>query len=119
MSRRFVVKYTAFDALPAAVSVTSIVTNVENTDSCSYHIQFANPASGTFKVQAKNADLRTDQAALAWYDLNFGASLTITAEIDVQIVLNELPFKEMRLVWMPSSATGTMSAYLLMKVKGA
>jgi hypothetical protein len=120
MSRRPVVKYIAFDALPASAAQTQVVpTNVENTDSCSYHVKFSAPASGTFTVQAKNADLRPDQASIAWYDLNFGSPLTITAETDVQIVLNEMPFKEMRLVWTPSSASGTVSAYLLMKAKGA
>lgn len=120
MSRRPVVKHIAFDALNAAVAQTqNPVTSVENQDTASYHVKFSAPASGTFSVQARNADLRPDQAALAWYDLNFGAPLTITAESDVQIVLNELPFKEMRLVWTPTSASGTMSAYLLMKAKGA
>jgi hypothetical protein len=121
MSRRPVVKYTAFNALSAAATQTqSQPTNVENTDTASYHVKFSAANSGTFRVQARNRDLLPAEDILnTWYDVNFGSPLTITAETDVQIVFNELPFKEIRLIWEPSAGSGTVSAYLLMKAKGA
>ena len=118
MSRKHVVKYHSMSNLPAGSAQVSSETNVENLDSCSYHVKFASAASGTFKVQARNADLKTTDTT-AWYDVNFGTPLTISSETDVQILLNQLPFKEVRLVWTPSSASGLMNAYLVMKTVGA
>jgi len=121
MSRRPIVKYTAFDALSATTAKTQAQpTNVENTDTASYHVRFSAANSGSFRVQARNTDiLPAADLAPTWYDINFGAPLTVTAETDVQIVFNELPFKEIRLIWEPSAGAGTISAYLLMKAKGA
>lgn len=121
MSRRPLVKYTAFDALSAATAQTQIYpTNVENTDTASYHIRFSAANSGTFRVQARNRDvLPAADLAATWYDVNFGSPLTVASETDVQIVFNEMPFKEIRLIWEPSAGAGTISAYLHMKGKGS
>ncbi len=118
MSRKHVVKYQAFTDLSASVSQTSAPTNVENTDGVSYHVKFSSPSSGTFSVQARNADLKSTDT-VAWYDLNFAVPLTVTSETDVQILLNSTPFKEIRLVWTPSSGSGLINAYLVMKTVGA
>lgn len=87
-------------------------------DTCCYHVKFAAPATGEFFVEARNADTESYDTS-NWFEVNFGAELTITAETDVQILLNELPFKEIRLKWVPDSASSTMDAYLVMKAKGA
>lgn len=118
MSRKHVVKYIALDAVLASDPQLTLATNVENTDGVSYHVKFDAPATGTFVVEARNADVKATDTG-AWYPVSFGTPLAIIAELDVQILLNLTPFKEMRLVWTPTTASGNMSAYLIMKTVGA
>lgn len=114
MGRKSVVHgHKMLDAVSASASQTSESTNVEQVDKLSIHCLFTVASSGTFVVQARNG--KTD----SWYDLNFGAALTITSETDVQILLNECPFTDIRLKWTPSSASGTLTASLTMKAVGA
>jgi hypothetical protein len=118
MSRKPIAKFRAITSLSAASAQISKESNVEMVDTCSYHVKFSAPASGDLVVEARNADTEAYDST-KWFEVNFGAPLTITAEIDVQILLNELPFKEIRLKWVPSSASGTFDAFLVMKAKGA
>lgn len=118
MSRKHVVKYAALVAVSASSPQLTTATNVENTDGVSYHVKFDAPASGTFVVEARNADLKVTDTD-SWYPVNFGTPLVISGETDVQILLNLTPFKEIRLSWTPSSASGNMSVYLIMKTVGA
>lgn len=120
MSRRFVNTFSCFDALNSAVSQTSEPTNVEPFDSASYQIKFSAPSSGTFTIQARNGSkYRPDESELYWADLDFGAPLTITSESDVRILLADLTFSELRILWAPSSSSGTITSKLTMKAVGA
>jgi hypothetical protein len=101
------------DAVAASSAQTSAATNVEQVDKLSIHCLFTNASSGTFIVEARNGSKD------GWYALDFGVPLTVTAETNVQIVLNESPFTDIRLTWTPSSASGTMTASLTMKAVGA
>jgi hypothetical protein len=114
MARKSLVhSYKMLDQVAANSAQTSGPTNVEQIDKVSIHCLFSVASSGTFKVQARNG------SADSWYDLNFGAALTVTTETDVQILINETPFTDIRLLWTPSSASGTLTATLTMKAIGS
>lgn len=120
MSRKHVVSYIAMDELDASSSQATKPTNVQNLDNCSYQIRFENAASGSFVVQTRNGVFKPSiEEETGWQDLSFGAPLTITAEKDVVILINTLPFTEMRLIWTPTSASGKMTTDLIMKTVGA
>lgn len=103
----------------ASSAQTSAKTNVESMDSASIHIKFSAPNTGIFTVEARNGVYNAHEDSVNWYALDFGAVLQITAESEVQILLKEMPFSEIRLVWTPSAGAGTMNAYLTMKNYGA
>lgn len=112
--RKNVHRYTCLNAVNAAVTQTSSATVVDQVDYMSYHCKFSGNVSGSFKVEAQNSDQDS------WYELNFGAALTLTSENECQILINEIPFQNVRLVWTPVSAAGqTLTAILTMKSKGA
>jgi hypothetical protein len=114
MSRKHVVHgYKMFNAVNSAVTQTSNPTNVEQIDKVSIHCTFSASSNGTFTVQARNGS--ND----GWYALDFGVALTIASETDVQISLKECPFSDIRLIWTPSSSSGTLTASLSMKSVGA
>ena len=120
MSRKHVVSFIAMDKLDASSSQATKPTNVQNLDNCSYQIRFENVASGSFVIQTRNGVFKPSvEEETGWQDLNFGAPLTITAQKDVVILINTLPFTEMRLFWYPTSASGAITADLIMKTTGA
>jgi hypothetical protein len=114
MARKLVIpSYIALNAADATVSQTSGESIVDGTDKVSYHVTFSANNTGTFTVQAKNGN--ND----AWYDLDFGQPLTITADNEAVFFLNECPFTKVRLLWSPSAGSGTMTAILTSKSLGA
>jgi len=120
MSRRFVNTFPCFEALDSSVEQKSALTNVGPFDSASYQVKFSAPSSGEFHVQARNGKYRPDQDETDWVDLDFGPSgLVITSETDVRILLVDLTFTELRLVWSPSASTGTINSTLTAKAVGA
>lgn len=105
-------------SVPATASQTSGITNVLNLDNATIHVLFSAPNSGTLIVEARNiSPLQGDVSG--FYPLNFGAPLTITSETNVQIILNSMAFTDLRIKWVPSSGSGTVSAFLNMKTVGA
>jgi hypothetical protein len=114
MSRKHVIQgFAVLDGAAATSNQTSAETAVDMTDKMSYHVVFSASNSGTFTVEAKNGDKDS------WYALNFGSALTISSETDVQIILNECPFTKIRLKWVPSAGSGTMTARVTTKSVGA
>lgn len=112
--RKHVHRYTCLNAVDASTTQTSAATTVDQIDYMSYHCKFSGNVSGTFKIEAQNSELDS------WYELNFGAALTITSESEAQILINDVPFVNVRLVWTPSSAAGqTLTSILTMKSRGA
>lgn len=106
-------------SVSAAAPQTSKLSNVNSADSATIHVSFSTLNSGTLTVQARNIETLPSEPNKAWYDLSFGTPLTVTSETNVQIILNSLSFYEIRLVWTPSSGSGTISAFLNTKVAGA
>lgn len=113
MSRKTTHTYTAFDALDATISQTGASTSVLGVDKASYHIKFSTNNTGTFNVQAQNSD------SDAWFNVNFGVSLAITADNEASLNMFEVPYKNLRLVWNPSAGAGTITAILTIKAVGS
>lgn len=105
-----------FDAVSMATSQTSAATNVQNLDSASIFVEWSGASSpvGTVTVQARNG------AAGTWYTLDFGASIDVSgASGNHQLVFNEMPFTDIRLVYTRSSGSGPLTATISAKTVGA
>jgi hypothetical protein len=115
MSRKNIIPgYKAFDALDATTTQTQDPeTSVVGCDKASYHVTFSTANTGELIVQAKNS--KND----SWYDLDFGVPLTVTAETEIILNVNQINFQAMRLVWQPSAGAGTISAVLSSASVGA
>lgn len=114
MARKHVIQgFKALDAADATSVQISAETVIDQTDKLSYHVKFSAANSGTFEVQVRNGE-KND-----WYALNFGTPLTITAETEVQLLVNECPFTHVRLQWTPSAGSGTLTAAITTKSVGA
>lgn len=112
-SKQVIEGFKVLSAADATASQTSLETTVDRVDKIAYHVVFSSANSGTFTVEAKNG--KDD----SYFTLNFGSALTIAAETDVQILLNECPFTLVRLKWVPSAGAGTMTARINTKTLGA
>lgn len=113
MSRKLTHKYKMFNALNATVSQTSQEVSVMGVDKLSIHVKFSANNSGTFRLQAKNG---SDDS---FFDVTFNATMTITSDNEALLIMNEVPFDSIKLIWTPSSGSGTMTAVLNMKSLGA
>ena len=113
MSRKNTHAYTVFNTVSATATQTSVSTSVQGIDKLSYHCKFSTNNTGTFTVEAQNSDSDT------WVSVPFNVAMTITADNEALIVMNEVPFKNLRLVWTPSAGAGTLTTILNMKSVGA
>lgn len=112
MSRKTSHSYAVFNAVDATTNQTSEPTHVGSADKVSYHIKFSANNSGEFFVEAKNS---TDDS---WFEVTFNADLDITADNEAIFYLNECPFEQLRLRWVPSAGSGTLTTFLKMKSLG-
>lgn len=95
-------------------SLTSNISNVEQLDKVSIHCSWSAGPVGEFFLQARNG------ATDSWFDLDMGSAMTITgADDELQILLNECPFTDIRLRYTPTSGAAVLTAYLTMKTVGA
>lgn len=120
MGRKHVIKIDMFKDLSADMSgsLTSREIDVSELDKASIHCKWVAGPEGEFQIQAKNYDQLpiTD----SWYTLETGTAWSVVAaDSEAQIVLNELPFVRLRLVWVPTSGSGTLISYLSSKSTGA
>jgi len=113
MSRKVSHSYTMLNAVAATSAQESGVVNVFGVDKLSIHVKFSANNSGTFTVYARNSE---DDA---WFSVSFNVTPTITADNEALLVMNEVPFHEIKLAWAPSAGSGTMTAVLKMKSVGA
>jgi len=88
-------------------------TDVSQVDKATIHVVFDAPNSGTLSIWAKNS---LDDS---FFELNFGAPLTITAETECMLDLQQLDFQNIYLSWVPSAGAGTFTAVLHMASLGA
>ena len=94
--------------------ITSNIVNVQNMDKGSIHVSWAGAAPvGTVVIQSRNG---SDDS---WSAVSFGSAISVSgASGDHQIIFNELPWTDIRLVYTPTSGTGTLSAIITLKQVG-
>lgn len=115
MARKNIVpSYKMVDAADASSNITSEIVNVQNMDKASVHVEWAGAAvTGTITIEARNGEKDP------WYTLSFGSPILVTGNSgNHQIVLNELPFTDIRLQYVASSGTGAMTATITLKQIG-
>lgn len=127
MSRKNVLAPTT--ALASAQSLgASFNTNatiIDYMDNCSYQINATtSDAVGTFKVQASldyEAGNSLNNARTGnWVDLTLSGTPSLSSANDNIIInLNQVPFRAIRLVYTRTSGTGTVDIYVMNKSIGA
>lgn len=113
MARKNVVAVTTLDRVDATTVQISDIHHTSEIDYLSMHAKFSASNSGTFAVLGRNHD--NDQ----WYELNFGGSLVVSTETECQIILTQIPCKYLKLTWVPSAGSGTLTVFTTMKSVGA
>lgn len=130
MGRKLVIhQYNMLDGqtVNMSSSITSNITNVEQLDKVSIHCSWTAGPAGEFKLEARNGGRGAPNTNIntpisdSWFVLDFGTPLTITgADSEVQILLVECPFTDIRLTYTPSSGSASdLKALLTAKVVGA
>lgn len=113
MARKTNHKYKVFDAVAATSTQTSEQTIVFGIDKLSYHCKFSANNSGEFTLLAQNHENDS------WLEVPFSGAMTITADNEALIMMNEVPFYALQLVWTPSAGSGTLTTFLNMKAVGS
>jgi hypothetical protein len=116
LARKHVVYgYKPFNNVDLASSQTSSEIEVGQSDYGSIFVSWSGSSiNGTLEVQAKNGDKGT------YHALDFGAAISIAGTSGSHdIILNELPFTHLKLVYTRVGGTGSMSAEVVFKSKGA
>jgi len=103
-----------WDATSLGATTSSDATNVQYLDKASIFVEWTGTVPvGAITVQARNKSDGT------WYDLDFGSAISVSgATGSHSIVLNEVPFVDIRLTYTRTSGTGTITATLVSKAVG-
>lgn len=131
MSRKHVIhQYNMFEGqtINMSTNLTSNISNVEQLDKCSIHLTWTAGPVGEFIIEARNGGTPAANTALpkskyddSWYVLPVSALGTITgSDSELLILLNELPFTDIRVRYVASSGSAAdLKALLTAKVVGA
>jgi hypothetical protein len=103
------------DSAVVSASTNSQSSAVDQLDKASIDLRWsASTLVATASVQVKNGD-HAD-----WRDLDFGSTITISGASGAhELLLNEMPFTDLRLALTVTSGSGTVSAILTSKSLGA
>lgn len=123
-------QYNMFEgqSVDMANSLTSNISNVEQLDKASIHVTWTAGPVGTFVLEARNGGTPQALTALpkakyndSWYVVDVGSAISITgSDSEFLILLNEMPFTDIRLRYTPTSGSATdLKALLTAKVQGA
>lgn len=97
-----------------SASITSREIDCSETDKASIHGSWTAGPVGEFQVQVKVND--NDN----WTPLSTGIPWEVDgSDSEMMIVLVEMPFKLLRVVWTPTSGSGTLSLFMNEKSVGA
>lgn len=115
MAKRIVPGFKMFDAASLAATVTSSTSNVQNLDKASIFVEWTGSSpDGVLTLEARNS------AEGSWYTLDFGSSIAVSgASGSHSLVLNEIPFVEIRLIYTRTSGTGSLTATIVSKAVGS
>lgn len=131
MSRKHVIhQYNMLEGQTVNMSanITSNISNVEQLDKCSIHLTWTAGPVGEFIIEARNGGTPAALTALpkakyddSWYVLPVSAAGTITApDSELLILLNELPFTDIRIKYVATSGSASdLKMLLTAKVVGA
>jgi hypothetical protein len=102
------------DAGDVSGNLQSATTNVLNLDKASISVTWTGSSPvGTLEVLARNGE---DDA---WSALNFGSAISISGNSgDHRILLNEMPFTDIRIDYTATSGTGSLTAIITAKQVG-
>lgn len=126
MARKNSLVYHVLSAQSMGASFTSSPTLVKNLDNCSYQIHFTtSDAVGTFSVEA-SVDYAIDETVNKvtntgnWIPLQLsgGTPTAASANDDILINLNQVPFNAIRLKYTRVSGTGTADVYIMARQLG-
>lgn len=116
MSRKQVLYgFQIYNSVDLSSSQTSAEVEVGQADYGSIFVSWSGSAiNGTLEVQAKNGVNGTYRA------LDFGSVISLTGSPgNHDIILNEMPFTHLKLVYTRSAGTGSMTASITTKSKGS
>jgi len=120
MSRKHVLRVPLFQAADASIVQTSRNIIVSETDKLSIHCKFDSAVSGEFKLYAQNTPINQNSAIDTAFEVPFHIPMILTAEDECVLMMAEVPFDNVYLVWTPDPAqSGSLDAYLLTKSVGA
>ena len=116
MARKHVVyAFDMFDAVSLGASATSSIVEVSQLDYASIYVSWTGSSTvGDLEVQAANGEDGT------YHALDFGSTISISgASGSHNIILSEMPFTHIKLVYTRSSGTGSITATLTAKSASA
>jgi hypothetical protein len=126
MGRKSVLhSFKMIDAATMVGNITSAEVDVSQLDGASVHISWASSSIvGEIKVEAINGDKdltsNVDPSSLNWYELDFNDTLVVNVDnSNMQIVFSALPFTKIRLKYVATSGTGSLTATITAKSIGA
>ena len=125
MGRKTVVRsYKMFDAVTISTTQSSTATNVLNLDYASIQLIWSGGGTpvGTITIEGTNIDpdLPSFDSTTDYVTLALSGTVSISGNSgNASIILEQLPFHSIRLVYTSTSGTATMSAYLSSKTTGA
>jgi len=125
VGRKNVVRsYKMFDAVTISTDQSSTATNVLNLDNASIQVIWSGGGTpvGTITVEATNIDpdLPSFDSTTDYVTLTLSGTIAVSGNSgNHSIILEEMPFYAIRLIYTSTSGTATMSAYLSSKTIGA
>lgn len=113
--RKFTNPWKIFDETDLSTDQVSVWADVSQYDAIMFLVDWTGTADGELKVEISN-----DKDVV--HELNFGEVVPIDSSITPkqhQILINTIAQKFMRLKYVASSGTGTMTSSIVMTSKGA
>lgn len=116
MGRKSIIKpYKVFDEVDISSSQNSTFSSLEPVDKAVIHIEWTGTSPvGTIVVQS-----RMDESS-NWVDVDMGTSISVSGNTGSHVLLfNEKPAPQIRLQYVRTSGTGSLTATLSANVTGA
>ena len=117
MARKNVTTHVMLESGDMSSSLQSAATNVSYLDVATIRLNCTSTdALGTVKIQAKQIDKQNMPEAVSdWFDVEGLSAISIdmtaqSPDSSHQIIFNQLPFTDIRVVYTPTSGTGTLDS---------
>lgn len=117
MARKNVTTHVMLESKDMSSSIQSAATNVSYLDVATIRLNWTSAdAVGTVKVQAKQANKPNQpETSSDWFDVEGLSAISIdmtapSPDSSHQIIFTQLPFTDIRVVYTPTSGTGTLDS---------